>query len=202
MGRRGEVSATSKAPFELEVELARRAATGERRAQATLAQRVVARVRKIARSLATTATDADDASQLSLIEVLRSVHTYRGEASLEHWAGRIATRTTLRHLSRERRRRDPLIQAPEPELPSTPSPTPFADDLPRSLRDYLSALPDAQRTALVLHHALGHSIDEVAELTEVSRNTVKGRLRLGVAALRKHVRREQRIGARTTEDVG
>ena len=48
----------------------------------------------------------------------------------------------------------------------------------------------------MLHHALGYSLDEVAEMTSVSRNTVKGRLRLGTAALRKLVRREQKIGAR------
>ena len=70
----------------------------------------------------------------------------------------------------------------------------FGDSLPRNVREYLGKLPEAQRTAIVLHHALGSSLEEVAALTEVSRNTVKGRLRLGVATLRKLVRREQLIG--------
>lgn len=73
--------------------------------------------------------------------------------------------------------------------------SPLAEQLPRGLQAYLRELPEAQRSALVLHHAHGYSLDEVAELTEVSPNTVKGRLRLGLATLRKLVRREQKIGA-------
>jgi RNA polymerase sigma-70 factor (ECF subfamily) len=178
----------------LELELVRRAATGDARAQAWLARRVVGRVRRVARALARNAADADDAAQLSLIEVLRSAHSYRGEAGLDAWVGRIAVRTTLRHLARERRMADPVVA----EAPGLPAPLAegLTEALPRDLRCYLDQLPEAQRNAVVLHHALGHSLDEVAEIAEVSPNTIKGRLRLGLAALRKLVRRDQAIGHR------
>lgn len=178
----------------LELESVRRAATGDTRAQAWLARRVVGRVRRVARALARNAADADDAAQLSLIEVLRSAHTYRGEAGLDAWAGRIAARTTLRHLARERRVADPVV-AEAPALPA-PAAEGLHEALPRDLRCYLDQLPEVQRSAIVLHHALGHSLDEVAEMAEVSPNTIKGRLRLGLAALRKLVRRDQAIGHR------
>ncbi len=64
------------------------------------------------------------------------------------------------------------------------------------MREYLDELPEAQRSALVLHHALGHSVEEIAALTGVSPDTVKGRLKLGTAALRKRVRQEIAIGRR------
>lgn len=187
-------------PLEMssDVALAQEASQGDRRAQAIVARRVLPRVRKVARSLATSTADADDAAQHALLEVLRSCHTFRGDASLERWAARIATRAALRHLQRERKR-STAGEAALDEAPAiAPGPS-LADDLPRGLRSYLGELPEAQRSALVLHHALGYSLDEVAELTDVSPNTVKGRLRLGLAALRKHVRREQRIGAPNTQ---
>ncbi|MEM6295327.1 MAG: sigma-70 family RNA polymerase sigma factor [Myxococcota bacterium] len=183
-----------------DVQLAQRAAAGERAAQAAVARRILSRVRRIARSLATSAADADDAAQQALLEVLRSCHSFRGDATLEQWAGRIANRAALRHLTRERKQQTASAdEVPQHAAPPHPQ---LSDELPRDLRAYLHALPEAQRTAIVLHHAFGHSLDEVASMTEVSRNTVKGRLRLGVAALRKLVRREQRIGAPADDAEG
>lgn len=183
----------------MDVALARKAASGDRSAQAIIARRMLARVRKIARSLATSTADADDAAQAALLEVLRSCHGYRGDASLERWAARIATRAALRHLQRERKRSTAAEEVVEEAADLRGAGPRLAEDLPRALQTYLGELPESQRSALVLHHALGYSLDEVAELTEVSPNTVKGRLRLGLAALRKLVRREQRIGAPATE---
>jgi DNA-directed RNA polymerase specialized sigma24 family protein len=40
----------------------------------------------------------------------------------------------------------------------------------------LSELPEARRTVLVLRHVIGWSIQEIAEYTSVSVNTVKDRL--------------------------
>lgn len=185
----------------MDVALARKAAQGDRTAQATVARRVLPRVRKVARSLAATTPDADDAAQHALLEVLRSCHSFRGDASLERWAARIATRAALRHLQRERRRSTASDAAVEDAIDLHPKTCGLAEDLPRGLQAYLRELPEAQRTALVLHHALGYSLDEVAELTNVSPNTVKGRLRLGLGALRKLVRREQKIGAPTLQEA-
>jgi RNA polymerase sigma-70 factor (ECF subfamily) len=178
------------APVSLEIQTARRAGEGDRAAQTWLARRLTARTRKVARALTSNAADADDAAQLALIEILRSAINFRGESSLEHWAGRIAVRTTLRFLERERRRTEPV-----PSTNDVEPREPLSDAMPRDVRQYLAQLSEIQRTAIVLHHALGYSFEEVAEMTNVSRNTVKSRLRLGTAALRKLVRREQRIGA-------
>ncbi|MEX1368957.1 MAG: RNA polymerase sigma factor [Nannocystaceae bacterium] len=180
-------------PVSLELETVRRAAEGDAQAQAWLARRVVGRVRRVARALSRNAADADDAAQLSLMEVLRSAHSYRGEASLDAWVGRIAARTTVRHLARERRKADPVVAQPL-ALAAPIAPDGLRETLPRDLRDYLDQLPQPQRQAIVLHHALGCSLDEVAEMAQVSRNTIKGRLRLGLATLRKLVRRDRQIG--------
>ena len=181
------------APVSLELETVRRAATGDQRAQTWLCQRVIPRVRKVTRALVRHTADADDAAQLSLIEILRSARTFRGEASLESWAGRIAARTALRYVKRERRNAEPVLDAP-PQLVAPQQHRPMAETLPRNLQHYLDQLPEAQRTAIVLHHALGHSLGEIAQMEGVSPNTIKGRMRLGTATLRKLVRRDQKIG--------
>lgn len=180
----------------LELETVRRAAEGDARAQAWLARRVLTRVRKVARALSRHAADADDAAQLSLMEVLRSARTYRGESTLEAWAGRIAVRTTMRHLRREKRKTESVVNTPTCVAMIRPA-SALAETLPRDVRHYLDQLPEPQRDAIVLHHALGYSLDEIADMEGVSPNTVKSRLRLGGAALKKLVRRDRKIGVRS-----
>lgn len=182
----------------LDVDRVHRAGAGDAQAQTWLVTRVLPRVRRIARTFLPSPSDADDAAQTALIAILRSAPTYRGEAAVEGWAGRIAVRTTLRLAAeqrRERARNDSELEGAEEELSAPPEPS-AAEGLPRDLREYLAALPEAQRTAVLLHHALDHSIDEIADLTDVSPDTVKSRLRLGLAALRKRIRQDIAIGRR------
>jgi RNA polymerase sigma-70 factor (ECF subfamily) len=178
-----------------DLERVERAARGEREAQAWLLEQVTPRVRRITRTFLQSSADADDAAQLALLAILRSAPTYRGEASLSAWAKRIAVRTTLRFLAGERRRPSAPSASDEAELAAPADPRP-SEALPRDVREYLDELPEAQRNAVLLHYALGHSIDEIAALTAVSPDTVKGRLKLGTATLRKRIRQEIAIGRR------
>ena len=82
------------------------------------------------------------------------------------------------------------------ELLGAPAAERRSEALPRDVREYLDELPEAQRHAVILHHALGHSVDEIAAATGVSADTVKGRLKLGTAALRKRIRQDIAIGRR------
>ncbi len=181
---------------ELSVARARvaQAAAGDRQAQAWLVDHLMPMVRKVTRAMLSSAVDADDAAQLAFMEILKSARTYRGDAPVTPWARRIVVRCTLKYARKERK-----CQTAEPidrleDRPARPERRAW-ESLPRGVADYLRELPEPQRQAIVLHHALGHSLDEIAELTGVSPNTVKGRLRLGTQALRKLVRRELLIGA-------
>lgn len=180
-----------------DLDLVRRAVEGDRRAMAWLVKRVMPRVRRIARALVRVAADADDAAQNALVRIVRSLPSYRGRSRFENWAKRIAVRATLRYLESERRRRVPgEVGQPDEFAAESSGRMKLREALPRDVREYLTELPEAQRTAIVLRYALDHSIEEIAALTDVSPNTVKGRLRLGTKALRKSVRREIGIGAR------
>jgi serine/threonine-protein kinase len=80
---------------ENDAQLARDAAT-DPLARHALACRLTPRVRRLSASLLRVGSDAEDASQLALLEIMRSVSGFRGESSLETWADRIAVHTALR----------------------------------------------------------------------------------------------------------
>lgn len=180
--------------------LMREVAAGDPRAQEALVLRVLPYLRAIARSLLGEGADADDAVQLALMRVLRAAKDYRAEGALERWARRIAVRTCLRLARQERRHRQ--ARDPDAELAEVAAVLPgprLSDSLPRDVAQYLSRLPDAQREALLLRHALDYSVAEIAELTAAPVDTVKSRLLFGRRALRKLVRQDLAIArAKTT----
>ncbi len=174
-------------------DLAARAGRGEPDAQRALVLRLMAHVRRTVRSLLGGDAEADDALQIAMIEVLASVTSYRGDASLERWSGRIAARTSLR-LLRERRTRTGRIDAErETSEIAQPAPLDAARLAPGAILDHLEALPEERRTCLVLRHVHGYSVEEIAAMTGVSPNTVKDRLVQGRARLRQLVRRAEVI---------
>lgn len=171
-------------------------ADGDRRAQRVLVHRLEARIRRIAQRLIGSGPDADDASQIALIEILRSAHTFREEASVERWSGRIAARTVLRHVREKRRGLARLVPLSDvQEMGSVAPPERLDDDTPRKLEEYLKLLPDPRREVLVLKHALGHTTEEIAALLDVPVGTVKDRLIAGRKQLRKLIQRDMALGA-------
>jgi len=165
----------------------------------TLANRLVQRVHRVSKSILRSPADADDAAQQSLIEILTSAKSYRGDSSVERWSDRIVVRTSLR-LARSKQK---VVAKTESEaelesLPSTDDPGPstssFSEAAPRPVRAYLELLPEVQREALVLRHVMGYSVAEIAELAGVSPNTIKDRLLRGSREVRRLIRRDLAIG--------
>jgi RNA polymerase sigma-70 factor (ECF subfamily) len=66
-------------------------------------------------------------------------------------------------------------------------------EIPRPLVEYLAELPEARRVTLVLRHVMDYSIEEIAELTSTSQNTVKDRLLHARAQMRRLIRRDLSI---------
>jgi RNA polymerase sigma factor (sigma-70 family) len=58
-------------------------------------------------------------------------------------------------------------------------------------QEYLLRVSERQRTVLILRHGFEYSIDEIADLTGISPNTVKDRLLRGRSLMRKMFRREE-----------
>lgn len=163
---------------EADVNLMRRAGSGDRDAQRVVAVRLMRRVQRLARTLLRDRDEAHDASQLSLLEILRSAHQFRGESELEGWADRIVVRTTLRHARHGRRLASDALEGQ-----AGPSVAPSGDHSVAA-HEYLSLLSESHRTVLLLRCGLEYSIEEIAELSQVSPNTVKDRLKRARECLR------------------
>jgi RNA polymerase sigma factor (sigma-70 family) len=185
-----------------DLSLMRRVAASDRHAQRVLAHRLAGRVQRIAQRLIRNRADADDASQQSLIEILRSAGTYRDISSIERWADRITVRTTMRYARAQRRRPWHLglfieadsVAAVAPEETSAHQPL-----APRPVDEYLAALPAARREVLVMKHSLGYTTQEIAELTNNPVGTIKDRLVAARKQLRKLIGRDLRLRSQGQE---
>lgn len=175
--------------------LCRRVSRGDRDAAETLARAVMPTARTIARRMTRRSSDAQDATQLAVLAVLRAAPSFRGDGSLRAWARTICVRTIGRWCARadQRRGSDPVQE--DTLVAEDPFPA-LADRLPRALEDYLSRLSPAQRTALLLRHAYGCTVPEVAEITDSPIPTVKSRLKGALDKLRQAIRRDAHLGVR------
>jgi len=179
-----------------DLSLMRRVAAADRHAQRVLAHRLAARVQRISRRLIRNHADADDASQLALIEILRSAGTYQDISSIERWADRITVRTVLRYARNQRRlpwqQIAGLVDAENVSAPVPEEPIPETST-PRPVDEYLAELPAARREVLVMKHSLGYTTQEIAELTKSPVGTIKDRLVAARKQLRKLIGRDLRV---------
>jgi RNA polymerase sigma-70 factor (ECF subfamily) len=93
-----------------------------------------------------------------------------------------------------RRRSDAHGQRIASHVEPDEQPTATRDpQLGREVLRFLASLSEERYQVVVLRYFEDFSIDEIADATGVSRNTVKDRLRVALELLRKHARREEVI---------
>ena len=175
-----------------ELALVERARRGEQDAQRELVERLLPHLRAVAHALLGRGADADDAVQIALIRVLEGLASWRGDAALHHWARKVAANACLRLAEQNRRHARGVTEDADVEELVAPA-SDASIDAPGSVREYLDRLPARQRDAVVLRHALGYSVEEIAELTGAALGTIKSRLLCGRRALRKLVRRDDAV---------
>jgi len=175
-----------------ELELARRAASGDPSARRAVVGLLLDRVRTTVKYLSAGDRDADDCVQLSLLEILAALPGFRGESPLSPWADRIAVRTSMRVLKRRRFRESRVALVAEP----LPGPGANREDprvrleVRRRLAGHLEVLDLDARSTVVLKLVHGYSVDEIAGLMDVPRDTVKGRLKRGRKILRRRLEQD------------
>jgi RNA polymerase sigma-70 factor, ECF subfamily len=172
------------------------AAGGDRRAAEALVRELLPRVRNLVRYFVRGDAEVDDIAQESLLNILRGAGTYRAEGNVRSWADRIVVRTVFAHIRRAR-----VAQARHVEY--TPDLAPVSDAesgqaflARRKAVRALDSVPEEQREVLVMHHVLGLSVKEIADESGTPFETVRSRLRLGMARLRSTLGEDERkVGA-------
>ena len=164
-----------------DVELCTHAATGERRAFGELVRRHGSAVRGLLRRMGAQASEADDVAQDAFLTAFERITEFRGEGTFAGWVKRIAARTYLRRLQKERR----LGAFSSESLENEPERQPAGDaDAAIDLDGALKRLGPAERLCVSMCFGAGLSHAEAAEALNLPLGTVKSHVKRGLEKLR------------------
>lgn len=173
-----------------DVELVERARAGEGWAQEMLYRRHVLVVASTARRLLRNAAEAEDVVQETFMLAFERLSQLQEPAAIRGWLARIAVSLVHRRW-RWRRVRGWLGHQPPPEETLATQVARGASAETRAeltlLDGALEALAPKLRTAWVLRHVVGHSIEDTATACGCSLATVKRRIGAAEEVVRRHV---------------
>src|SRR5438874_6299425 len=143
--------------------------------------------------------DARDVCQETFLRAFRALKGFKGQAKFSSWLYRIALNLCRDWIRRERRQ--PVAQAPEGvdliDLASQAAPAESIEDLvarkeiSQAVARAMAALPEDQRTAIVLKEYHGLTFQEIADMQNCPLSTVKTRLYQGLTVLRRQLERDR-----------
>ena len=167
----------ASATREHDLELARRAATGDRVAQRELFLEQRANVHRALFRILGSNREIEDLLQDSFIEIFKAVGSFRGDSTLGRWCQTIAVRVAYLAISR---RRPPAVELAlvEETIASETDVRRHVQirEATRRLYAALDRIEAKQRVAFALAAIDGKSLAEVAELTHSSVFAVKTRV--------------------------
>lgn len=164
-----------------------RAQAGDRDALEQLLQAIYPQLLRFVTRIVTDRPAAEDILQDTMLIIARKLRWLDRPEAFRPWAYRIASRTAMKALRRERRRfllieRDAdveAVQAPPAGLPV---------DLAERLPDLVASVSPSSRIVLSLHFLEGLPLQAVSDILEIPLGTVKSRLAYGLRVLRERVR--------------
>jgi RNA polymerase sigma-70 factor (ECF subfamily) len=147
------------------------------------------RVYHLARRLLGNDSDAEDITQDVLLQVVRKLGTFRGEANITTWLHRITVNAVLMHRRRQGQGHDrpakvPLNKVIGKRFPpfthradaEAPDDTAERREIGQLIEQRIALLPAIYRVVLVLADLEGLSNSEIGEILELSVPAVKSRL--------------------------
>ncbi|WP_229507405.1 RNA polymerase sigma factor [Pseudoduganella rivuli] len=167
--------------MKIDTSLIEAARQGDARAMEQLLAQSQPDLRRFARRSCATSEDADDAVQVALWNVQRSIGSVRVVAAFAGWLFRIVERECYR-LLRLGRKTEPLTEELEASLQSA---SPLA--LRRDLARLLAEMPVEYRDVLVLRDVEELTAPEAAEQLQVSVAALKSRLHRARAMMRERL---------------
>ena len=153
------------------------------------------RVYNLAYRLSGNYDEAQDITVDAFVRVFQALKLFRGDANFSTWLFRIVTNVYLDRRKRTRNKQhlslEEYIELDENSVArqvEDPGPTPdiVVEGIERTelLQKAIAALPDYQRTMVILYHTEGLAYDEIAEVLSLPIGTVKSRLNRARMTLR------------------
>jgi RNA polymerase sigma-70 factor (ECF subfamily) len=143
---------------------------------------------------------AEELAQEVFLRVYRSRETYRAEARFSTWLYRIATNLGVNHARDTRHERSAstvYLDEPDSETGTTPdvadlTPSAEADMLRRermkAIRQHVLALPERQKTAVLMHKYEGLDYKQIGEVLKLSESATKSLLFRAYQTLREKLK--------------
>lgn len=143
---------------------------------------------------------AEELAQEVFLRVYRSRETYRAEARFSTWLYRIATNLGVNHARDTRHERSAstvYLDEPDAETGTTPD---VADETPsaeagmlrrermNAIRQHVMALPERQRTAVLMHKYEGLDYKQIGEVLKLSESATKSLLFRAYQTLRERLK--------------
>jgi RNA polymerase sigma-70 factor (ECF subfamily) len=143
---------------------------------------------------------AEELAQEVFLRIYRSRETYRAEARFSTWLYRIATNLGVNHARDTRHERTAstvYLDEPDAETGTTPD---VADETPsaeanllrrermNAIRQHVMALPERQRTAVLMHKYEGLDYKQIGEVLKLSESATKSLLFRAYQTLRERLK--------------
>ena len=143
---------------------------------------------------------AEELAQEVFLRVYRSRETYRAVARFSTWLYRIATNLGVNHARDTRHERTAstvFLDEPDSETGTTPD---VADETPsaeadllrqerlKAIRQHVMALPDRQKTAVLMHKYEGLDYKQIGEVLKLSESATKSLLFRAYQTLREKLK--------------
>lgn len=151
--------------------------------------------------------DAEDVVQIVMCRVLRlSMHEARGIEDVRAYVLRAVRNQCISHLRIQRRRARAELKAnPQRTIPAQISAGDGDADGDARLRELVAQLPRREREVVVLKHASGLSLEQIAAAVGAPKSTIASRYQAGLQRLRRRLegagRERESVGAARIEEV-
>jgi RNA polymerase sigma-70 factor, ECF subfamily len=181
------------APSLDDTELLRAVADGDPYAASALYARTRPTIdRTIVRLLGSNDADHDDLVQLSMIELVGSLRSFRGECSLDTWTSRITAHAVYKQIRSRRSIGRMLGVVSELDVghgQDLEGEAVMRDALAR-IQCHLDAIDHVKAWTLILHDVCGYDLREIAAITDASIAAAQSRLIRGRAELHARIERD------------
>jgi RNA polymerase sigma-70 factor, ECF subfamily len=179
-------------------ELVTLAREGNRDALATLLARHRPVVMRHLQRYPLDAAERQDALQDAMLQVVRKLESFRGDAQFSTWLYRVTANAVLMRMRSERRRRarsldDEALDAEAAEATITPEWCDRADtrmhrlEVTKHVERAVAALPEHYRVLVQEHYVDGQPLEAMAQTHATSESAVRSRLHRARTELRKRL---------------
>ena len=144
-------------------------------------------------------TDVDDVFQAAFVEILRSLHGFKGRSKLSTWIRRITWNVAYQEM-RLRYHHQRLVSLDEASTPgpshTEPDELVFKRQAMRNLYAGLESLGPKKRMPLVMHDIEGMTLREISQILGRPVQTVASQLQAGRKQLAEWMQRQRRIAVK------